>query len=573
MRAATAACAALAALALAAPAAPASSQIPIRVGQTLTGRLAQTDQAFSDGSRYKLYAFVGNKGDTVAVDLGSDDFDANLLVADASGNSLARNDDSGEKCNARLTFVPPATGNFRIYANSSAQAELGEYKLTLARGAARAAADTVCRGFGRVAGLIEVGRTVTGTLSSEDPEFPSDSTYFERWVLPVRANQAFTVDLQSDDFDAYLLLTRGRGEKIIENDDGGGGCNARLVYTAQDDHPLRVVVNTASRPRRQTGRFTLKVTEGESTTETKGNCRFTSGPTAAGGAGGAGAAGAVATQASMAAKQGGAIPAVRVGETVNGSLTGADSLYPDGSYFKFYQFTAPAGQVITIDLSSDEFDPVLIVRGDDLDASIINDDGGPGCSSRISRSFPSRGPYRILVNTTSDPEKQTGGFSLSITQGAKPVQETGGNADCQPPQRATNRSTAATAAAAHAITLGETQQGTLSRSDVLLTSDSTYAQPWTIQGRAGTTITIDLESDAFDSYLFLRGPGISGGRDFQDDDSGGNCHARLTATFPQNGSYEIVVNTADHYATGAFSLSVTNGSKPKSVARCNRSNQ
>ena len=101
------------------------------------------DASFADGSHYKLYAFVGNKGDTVAVDLISDDFDANLLVADASGNSLARNDDSGEKCNARLTFVPPSTGNFRIYANSSAQAELGEYKLTLTRGRARVAADTV----------------------------------------------------------------------------------------------------------------------------------------------------------------------------------------------------------------------------------------------------------------------------------------------------------------------------------------------------------------------------------------------------------------------------------------------
>jgi serine protease Do len=121
--------------------------------------------------------------------------------------------------------------------------------------------------------------------------------------------------------------------------------------------------------------------------------------------------------------------------------------------------------------------------------------------------------------------------------------------------------------------MGETQQGTLSRSDVLLTSDSTYAQPWTIQGRAGTTITIDLESDAFDPYLFLRGPGITGGRDFQDDDSGGNCNARLTATFPQSASYEIVVNTADHYATGAFTLSITSGSKPKSVARCSRSSQ
>jgi serine protease Do len=106
---------------------------------------------------------------------------------------------------------------------------------------------------------------------------------------------------------------------------------------------------------------------------------------------------------------------------------------------------------------------------------------------------------------------------------------------------------------------------------VLLTSDSTYAQAWTIQGRAGQTVTVDLESDDFDAYLFLRGPGVSGGRDFQDDDSGGSCNARLTATFPQTGEYEIVVNTADKYATGQFSVSVTTGSKPKSVARCSRS--
>jgi hypothetical protein len=220
---------------------------------------------------------------------------------------------------------------------------------------------------------------------------------------------------------------------------------------------------------------------------------------------------------------------------------------------------------------------VLIVRGDDLDASVINDDGGPGCSARISRSFPSRGPYRILVNTTSDPEKQTGRFSLSITQGSKPVQETNANSDCQPPQAPTHSSSSAAstsaAAAGHAIAIGQTQQGAISRSDVLLTSDSTYAQSWTIQGRAGTTVTIDLESDDFDAYLFLRGPGISGGRDFQDDDSGGNCHARLTATFPQNGAYEVVVNTADHYATGSFTLSVTSGSKTKSVSRCNRNSR
>lgn len=549
---------------------PLAAQIPIRVGQTLNGRLTQTDPKFSDGSRYKMYAFVGNKGDTVAVDLTSDDFDANLLITDASGNSLARNDDGGDACNARLTFVPPSAGNYRVYANSSAPAELGDYKIALARGRARAASDTVCRGFGRVAGIIEIGQTINGNLTASDPEFTGDSTYFQRWILPVKAFQTFTVDLESNDFDAYLLLTRGRGDKLVENDDGGGGCNARLVYSPQDDHPLRIVVNTASRPNHQTGAFTLRVTEGESPTEPKGNCRFSGA--------GASSAGSQTMQQTNAARPTGAgaapqgqspATAIRVGETVNGTLTSSDSLYPDNSYFRFYQFTAPSGPV-TIDLSSDDFDPVLIVRGSDLDQSIINDDGGPGCSARVSRAFPSRGPYRILVNTTANPERQTGRFSLSITEGTKPVQEQG-NTDCTPPQRPTNTGSNVSGAATHSIAVGQTQQGSLSRSDVLLNSDSTYAQAWRIQGRAGQTVTIDLESDAFDSYLFLRGPGVSGGRDFQDDDSGGNCHARLTATFPQNGEYEIVVNTADKYATGAFTLSVTNGSKPKSVTRCSRS--
>ena len=553
------------AAAAAAPVALPSQARTLRVGQTVRDSLVKADAKFPDGSHYKLYGFLGTKGDTVNIDLTSDDFDANLVLADASGNRLALNDDGGENCNARLTFVPPSTGNYRVYANSSSQAELGDYRLSVAHGHAAAASDSVCRGFGRVAGMIDVGQTIAGTLTSDDPQLSSDSTYFERWILPVKVNQAFTIDLISDDFDAYLLLTRSRGDKIVDNDDGGGGCNARVVYTATDRRPLRIVVNTASQPKRQTGRFTLRVTEGESTVDSKGNCRLNN----------------VArttqtlqqqtsTVTSQSTTQSATIQTVRVGETVNGSLSSSDSLYPDNTYFKFYQFTPPpGGGPVTIDLSSDDFDPVLIIRGDDLDNSIINDDGGPGCAARVSRAFPSRGPYRVLVNTTSTPQRQTGRFSLSITQGSSPARDDD-NSACG--QRA-GAGGGGAGTGEHSIAVGQTQQGELSRNDVVLTSDSTYAQPWSIQGRAGQTITIDLESDAFDAYLFLRGPGISGGRDFQDDDSGGNCHARLTATFPQSGEYEIVVNTADHYATGAFTLSVTQGSKPKSVVRCSRNNQ
>jgi hypothetical protein len=403
---------------------------------------------------------------------------------------------------------------------------------------------------------ISIGQTITSSLSGGDSLYP-DTTYYKMYQFTTTPGQEITIDLSSSDFDPVLII-RGEGlAQSIVDDDGGPACAARVSQAFLGRGPYRILVNTTASPHRQTGRFTLALSQGSQHVQTRSenDCSQT----------GAAAGGAVAGGQSSATS-------IRVGETVNGTLSSSDSLYPDNSYFKYYQFTAPAGRPVTIDLSSDDFDPVLIIRGSDLDNSIINDDGGPGCYSRVSRTFPSTGPYRILVNTTNAPERQTGSFSLSIADGSKPVQDgSAAGADC----RSNSSAGASSGSGTHSIGVGQTQQGNLTRSDVLLDSDTTYAQPWTIQGRAGQTITIDLESDAFDSYLFLRGPGIGGGRDFQDDDSGGNCHARLTATFPQSGEYEIVVNTAggDHNVTGAFTLSVTTGSKPKSVQQCHRRSQ
>ena len=547
-----------------------ASQIPITLGRVATGRLTLADPMFSDSSHYKLYAFVGGRGDTVTAELTSDDFDANLLLADASGNVLRKDDDGGSNCNARLTYVLPVAANYRLYANSSARAELGEYRLSIARGTRPAVPDSSCRGFGRVAGMIQVGQTVTGRLADNDPMFTSDSTYFNRWILPVLLNQTFTVDLTADDFDAFLLLTRGRGDKLVDNDDGGGGCNSRLVYTATDDHPLRVVVSTVG-AKRATGRYTLRVSDGALPIEAKGNCRFSRGGAVAGGGGGGGGAGGPPVQ-----RRGTDDHAIAVGQSVTGQLTTGDELFTDTTYIQRWSLTTTPGQEVTIDLASDEFEPFLMIEGPGLTEFVGDEHGGPGCAARISRSFPQAGPYTIEVNTTTHPVRQTGHFVLSITQGHKPEV----NDACTPPQSGRGLQVsegplvrardAQPSGAAHSIDVGQNMQGQLTRNDVLLKSDSTYAQAWTIHGRQGQSVTIDLESDAFDAYLFVRGPGITGGRDYQDDDSGGNCNARLTVTFPETGDYELVVNTQGKYATGAFSISVTSGSKPKSLARCSR---
>ncbi|MBI1967315.1 MAG: hypothetical protein HYS40_04945 [Gemmatimonadetes bacterium] len=247
-----------------------SGESGLAPGRSVTGRLTPADPQFRDGSHYRRYDFTARQGDTLTVALTSDDFDANLILADRFGNPVSRNDDGGEHCNARLTYVVRSTGPHRLYANSSAPAELGEYRLSITRGRGRAPDDTTCRSFGRVQGMIQAGEMVEGELAADDPIFSSDSTYFQRWILPVIPGQTVTIDLQSDSFDAYLLLTRGRGDTLAENDDGGGECNARIVYTATDDRPVRIVVNTVKR--RETGRFTLRVSTGALRIDPKGDC-------------------------------------------------------------------------------------------------------------------------------------------------------------------------------------------------------------------------------------------------------------------------------------------------------------
>ena len=119
------------------------------------------------------------------------------------------------------------------------------------------------------------------------------------------------------------------------------------------------------------------------------------------------------------------------------------------------------------------------------------------------------------------------------------------------------------------IAVGDTVRDSLTRHDAVLPAESTYTQQWRLAGRAGQTVTIDLAADSFDAYAFLLGPGFEGATP-QDDDSGGRCNARLTVRLRRTGDYFIVVTSSERFATGAFTLSVVPGTKPRSLAPCDK---
>ena len=397
---------------------------------------------------------------------------------------------------------------------------------------------------GSEARMVTVGQTVTGTLSDRDPLY-SDSTYYERWQFRTTPGQSVTIDLASADFRPMLGLSGL--DSSMWNQNGGPACSARFSLTFPGTGPYVLSVSTSSLPTRQTGSYSLSLTAGLKPVGPR-----LSGHCPPGGRG--------------------SVHAIAVGQTINGQLTDNDDLFTDTTYYQRWRFTATPGTDVTVDLSSTDFDPELLLYG--LDTTVVNDDGGPGCSSRIVLSPPTSGPFTMLVNTTNRPHQQTGRFTLSITPGSKPV-DPPGTRDCQPPQPQgeTASSGGGEISEMHgnrAITIGQSINGQITSRDEVWV-DSTYVERWTVNGRAGQTVTIDLTSSDFDAYLIVHGPGITSDHN-SDDDSGGKCNARLVVEFSDNAPYEIMVNTQGRkYATGAFVLSVTSGAKPKIDIPCHPS--
>jgi hypothetical protein len=90
-------------------------------------------------------------------------------------------------------------------------------------------------------------------------------------------------------------------------------------------------------------------------------------------------------------------------------------------------------------------------------------------------------------------------------------------------------------------------------------------QAFTFEGPQGAPVTIDLISDAFDSYLYLLDP--NGTLIESDDDAGGGCHARVSTFLPSAGRYTIVAASLSG-AHGAFTIRTDDQQHPAADGPC-----
>ena len=100
------------------------------------------------------------------------------------------------------------------------------------------------------------------------------------------------------------------------------------------------------------------------------------------------------------------------------------------------------------------------------------------------------------------------------------------------------------------------ERGSLEQGDRVISDDGSFYDSYPLEGQAGDSFNIYLESDEFDAFVALidaKGNIIDQNDDISQEDS----NSRIKVTLPEDGVYNVIVNTYDEGGTGKYVLTVS----------------
>ena len=235
-----------------------------------------------------------------------------------------------------------------------------------------------------------------------------------------------------------------------------------------------------------------------------------------------------------------AVPVVgslAIGAEVEGELAAGDPvLGARGTYAKAWTLAGRAGQSATIDLLGRDppdqpgsFDPYLRLAGPGLDSVLSDDDGGRACDARLTVTFPADADYRVLVTTY---RRAAGHFTLRVS--GRPA--TFADEPCNPTPVDDNEVASATPRGR--LVLGDSIPDDLASGQPAARGRRLLHER-TVDGAAGTDVTVAVRSDRFDPELVIEGPGM--GEQLYRGAEPATCVASLRLTLPKTGTYRLVV--------------------------------
>jgi uncharacterized protein (TIGR03437 family) len=231
------------------------------------------------------------------------------------------------------------------------------------------------------------GQVVEGILTADDQvqPGPGNRTYFFDAFLieTTQANTTLAIDLRSRDFDAAVLLFAVNDQELIQiaQDDQSGGYGA--PESANNNNALLLTVLPTP------GRYAVFATSSDFEPNGRGayQLRYTTG----------------------------VMQPISYGQAVNATITTSDYRNSAGVYLDVYWFMGQAGETARINLSSQSFDPYLILHTNEGDPPIgFDDNGGGGLNSQLTSPLPMSGIYIVLA--TPFEVDRTGSYALSLSR-------------------------------------------------------------------------------------------------------------------------------------------------------------
>ncbi len=226
---------------------------------------------------------------------------------------------------------------------------------------------------------------------------------------------------------------------------------------------------------------------------------------------------------------------IRIGQTVDGYLErGAEDTWT---------FEGEFGQIVTIQMVSDEMDTYLELYGPDGALLIEDNDSGVGLNSLIEGYvLPQTGTYTIIARSFGYVGE--GRYSLSLQRAAQ--------------ARPTNSPTPTITPSPTPLPPGG---GTIELGQQVTGYIQGQQDSWTFQGQAGTVITISMEANddnRLDTYLELYDP--DGIMVAWDDDSGIGLNSLIRGVeLPVTGQYTIIARGFSQTSFGGYNLRLVPG--------------
>jgi hypothetical protein len=345
---------------------------------------------------------------------------------------------------------------------------------------------------------VSVGSTTSGTLTSSDARMENNSLY-DDYTVRLSANQAIEVRMSSSAFDAFLRVGRNTGTAFQEeknDDDSGGGTDARVRFTAPSDGTYTIRANALNAE--GNGAYSLRISA------------YTPPPPAVS-------------------------RPIAFGTLASGNLTETGPRLEDGDkLYDQYTFTAGAGERVKIETKSADFDSVVQVgrmAAGSFEEIKADDDSGGDKNARLLAVLENAGEYIVRVHGFDRDAK--GAYTVSL--------------DRLPPPAAAPRP--------KAIRIGQVLRGELTQGSATYDEFRAYDY-YALSGRAGQKATIIMRAE-YDAFLDV---GVMSPGGFavlkSDDDGGGGTNAKIDFTFERAGQVIIRVSPLQGGVVGPYTVTV-----------------